>query len=99
MIDIVVGWGAIPARLFFLFVAAGTKIGDEIFGLGFLQDLGEGRHGFSAFEDLSSYLIFVQAASYAGEIGAFVAALFANGVAVLTTIVCEDLGSTGALLG
>jgi hypothetical protein len=99
MIDIVVGCASIPARLFFLFVAAGTKVGDEIFGLGFLEDVREWRHGVTTLKDLNSYLSFVQAASYAGEIGAFVAALLTDGVAMFTAVICEDLGSTGALLG
>ena len=86
-------------RLFFLFVAEGTQVGDEIFSLGFLQDLREGRHGLSAFEYLSSYLLFVEAASYTGEIGAFVAAFLTDGMAVSTAIIGEDFGSSGALLG
>ena len=99
MIDIVAGWSATPDWLFFLFVAEGTKIGDEIFGLGFLQDIREGRHSFTALKNLSSNLVFAEAAAYAGEIGTFVTALFADGMAVLAAVVREDLGSAGALLG
>jgi hypothetical protein len=87
------------AWLLFLFVAAGTKVGDKIFGLGFLKDFREGWHGVTALTDLRFYLLFVQAAAYAGEIGAFVTADLADGVAVLTAIVCKDPCSAGTLLG
>jgi hypothetical protein len=99
VIYIVDGCVSISEWLFFLFVAAGTEIGDEIFGLGFLKNIREGWHGATTLKDLSCYLSFIQAASNAGEVGAFVSAFLADGVAMGTTVVGEDLCSAGTLLG
>src|SRR5579871_32516 len=82
--------------LFCLFVAAGTKVGYEVVGLGFFEDVGEGGHLFTAVVDLGSDLGFVEPAAYAGEIGAFGASMLADSVALKAAGFCEDLGSPDA---
>jgi len=83
-------------RLFCLFVAAGAKVGYEVVGLGFFEDIGEGWHLFAAVVNLSSDLGLVQSTAYAGEIGALGAAVLADGVALGAAGFGEDLGSPDA---
>jgi hypothetical protein len=76
--------------LFGLFVAAGVQISDKIVDLRFLQDVGEGWHLMAALKYLCAYLIFAECAAYSGEVRPFGTAVFADGVAVLATVVSED---------
>jgi hypothetical protein len=82
--------------LFCLFVAAGAKVGYEVVGLGFFEDIGEGWHLFAAVVDLSSDLGLVQSTAYAGEVGAFGASVLTDGVALGAARFGEDLGSSDA---
>jgi hypothetical protein len=82
--------------LFCLFVAAGAKVGYEVVGFGFFEDVGEGGHLFAAVVDLSSDLGLVQSTAYTGEVGAFGASMLADGVALGAAGFGEDLGSSGA---
>ena len=98
VLDIVVRFASIRVWLSSLFVAAGAKVGDEIIGLRFLQDLYEGRHRVAAFEYLRSDLTFAQPTSYTGEIGPLGSTILPDLVAVLTSVFRKDRCPAGALL-
>jgi hypothetical protein len=81
-----------------LFVAAGTKVGDEIIRLRFLQDLYEGRHRVAAFEYLRPDLAFAQSASYTGEVGPLRSTILPDFVTVLASVFRKDRCPAGALV-
>lgn len=78
---------ALTGLLFFItFFAAGTKVGNKILCLRWLQDICKGWHLATTLKNLSSNLSFAQPAAYSGEVGPLCTTIVSDGVAVQATV-------------
>jgi hypothetical protein len=77
-------------------IAQGVQIRDEVVGFRSLQDSAEGWHLLSAFENLGTDLLIIEARADCGKVRTFGATVLMDGVALRAAIFGERLLTTDA---